>query len=135
MSIAKNYATRISQQLPLVKSGTLRIWGEWFGRPYDNIHRITEASADGSKLILSFDQGETLTICDPERATLDARTFQIVDATRVRWEWYDYGRRRSPANLYFLDYRLEPEGWTVSTNWRFRQTPGQPSGGPAVELV
>jgi hypothetical protein len=35
--------------LPNVKSGTLRIWGDWFGRPHDNIHRITGATADAPR--------------------------------------------------------------------------------------
>ena len=33
-------ADRISAALPNIKAGSLRIWGEWFGKPYDNFHTI-----------------------------------------------------------------------------------------------
>jgi hypothetical protein len=135
MTIAQDYAQRISAQLPLVKGGTLRIWGEWFGRPYDNIHRIVAASADGDTLTLAFNEGETLTIYDPDRGTFTEQDFLIKFATRVRWEWYLYGKDHSLENLHFLDYFHGQEGWTLQTNWRFNKPPNQTPTGPAVELV
>ena len=135
----RNYTTltdvTIAARLPLIKSGTLRIWGEWFGRPYDNIHSIIGASADEDRLVLSFNQGETLSIHHPDRGVFDKKIFQIEGATRVRWEWYFYGKDHLPENLHFLDYLLGPEGWTLQTNWRFNKPPNQPPTGPAVELL
>ncbi|WP_158928068.1 hypothetical protein [Acidisphaera sp. S103] len=135
MTNAEIFANRLSRQLPHVKRGTLRIWGEWFGRPYDNIHTIIAAVARGDTLILSFDQGETLTIESPGKATFDQYTFRINVASRVHWEWFYYGRERLPENLQYLDYVLGPEGSTLNTNWRFRRPPNQPPAGPAAELV
>nr|WP_294564259.1 hypothetical protein [uncultured Rhodopila sp.] len=110
MTDAEILANCLSRQLPRVKRGALRIWGEWFGRPYDNIHTIIAAVARGDTLILSFDQGETLTIENPGKAAFDQNTFQIGVASRVRWEWFYYGRERLPENLQYLDYMLGPEG-------------------------
>ncbi|MEG3089807.1 hypothetical protein [Sphingomonas sp. PB4P5] len=135
MTIAQGYAERIAAELPLLKSGTLRIWGEWFGRPYDNIHQIVGANADGDTLTLLFNEGETLTIYDPDRGTFSETTFLIKFASRVRWEWYLYGENQSPNNLHFLDYLLGPEGWTLQTDWNFNKPPNQKPTGPAVELV
>jgi hypothetical protein len=106
MTNAEILANRLSKQLPRVKSGTLRIWGEWFGRPYDNVHTITTAVAQGDTLIISFDQGETLTIESPDKAAFDQNRFQIGIASRVRWEWFYYGRDRLPENRQYLDYAL-----------------------------
>jgi hypothetical protein len=36
-------------------SGTLRIWGDWFGRPYDNAHRIVSAAVDANTLLIGMD--------------------------------------------------------------------------------
>jgi hypothetical protein len=135
MTIAEEYAERIAAQLGLLKSGTLRIWGEWFGRPYDNIHRIVGARANGTILTLSFDEGETLTIYDPDRGTFDENVFCIELATRVRWEWYLYGKDHSADNLHFLDYLLGREGWTLQTNWHSSRPPNRMPTGAAVELV
>ena len=110
MTDAEILANCLSRQLPRVKRGALRIWGEWFGRPYDNIHTIIAAVARGDTLILSFDQGETLTIENPGKAAFDQNTCQIGVASRVRWEWFYYGRERLPENLQYLDYMLGPEG-------------------------
>jgi hypothetical protein len=35
---------------------------------------------------------------------VDAETFAIRHAVRVRWEWYFYGRPKLPANRYFQDF-------------------------------
>jgi len=135
MTVAREYAERIDALLPIIKSGTLRIWGEWFGRPHDNIHNIVEASADGDILKLTFNEGESLTVYNPDHGAFDDRVFMIKFATRVRWEWYLYGEDRSPENLRFLDYLLGPEGCTLQTNQGFIKPPDQPPTSPAVELL
>ena len=42
--------------IKVLKSGSLRFWGDWFGRPMDNIHTVvsTEYLAKENKLILHF---------------------------------------------------------------------------------
>jgi len=135
MTDAEIVADRLSMRLPNIKSGTLRIWGEWFGRPYDNIHTITAAIAEGDRLVISFDQGETLIIESPNNAAFDQGKFQITTASRVRWEWFSYGRDRLPENLQFLDYVLGPDGWTLNTNSGSHRPPNQPPVGAAVELL
>ncbi len=36
------------------KGGTLRFYGQWYGRPYDNFHRFINATSEGNCLILSL---------------------------------------------------------------------------------
>jgi hypothetical protein len=79
--------------------GSLRFWGEWFGRPYDNCHTLVSCRAEEDVLRLSFDQGETLSTWSPTGLTLDKST---SDADRVRWEWFSYGKAKTPENLYNL---------------------------------
>ena len=93
----------ILRLLPSVKSGTLRIWGDWFGRPYDNCHRVIEAAADEVSVTVGFDQGETLRVWRPVGFEIDATTFRIRGAERIRWEWFYYGRPPESQNRFFLD--------------------------------
>jgi hypothetical protein len=90
--------------LPEVKGGTLRIWGDWFGRPHDNIHRIKHAAADAQAVTMTFDKGETLTVWRPVGYEIGGARFRILAADRVRWEWVRYGATESEAARSFLDY-------------------------------
>ena len=96
--------------------GALRVWGDWFGRPHDNVHVLSLSRGFGDGLVLRFLEGETLTVweprglvIDPSRPLLAMRTrpsVTVSTARRVRWEWYLYGRPRTADNLRFRDYRI-----------------------------
>lgn len=122
--------------LPDVKGGTLRIWGDWFGRPYDNHHRVTGATADGVSVTVGFDQGETLRLWRPVGFEIDATNFRVLSADRVRWEWFYYGRLPEAKNRFFLDYRRRDAAIQGESNvdWyspAFQTDPAM----PAAELV
>ena len=103
---AEEMAGAINGALPNVKKGTLRFFGDWFGRQMDNIHSIVAAEADESRLCLTFNEDETLDIWDPENLDLEPDVlFVIRSASRVRWEWFYYGRPKTPDNRYFIEYR------------------------------
>lgn len=103
---AENCARRITAQLPDVMRGSLRFFGDWFGRPHDNLHQIIGADASGDVLVLKFDDGETLEVQDPSGLTADEHEFRIRRASRITWRWYAYGRPKTEANLYRIDHRL-----------------------------
>jgi hypothetical protein len=85
-------------------AGTLQIFGQWFGRPYDNIHTLVGAQWDSDHLLMRFNGGESLRVWQPEGLSVHGRQFVISSATRVLWQWYYYGRPQIPQNLYFEDY-------------------------------
>jgi hypothetical protein len=64
------------------------MFGDWFGHPMDNVHHVVNADADGDRLMLSFNNGETITIWNPSGYSIARFTILIFDADRVRWEWY-----------------------------------------------
>lgn len=136
MSDAEQLADRIGKALPRVKSGTLRFWGEWFGRPKDNWHQMVRCDAQQDVLRLYFNEGETLSVWSPEELALDDSTFRISRANRVLWEWFYYGRPKVDSNLYFLDYMKSSEGVTATTNVDWYAPNLKPkSRGPAVEIL
>jgi hypothetical protein len=134
MTDAARIARLIQQELPTLKSGTLRFWGQWFGRPMDNIHEVTGAIADGELLEIQFDGGETLCVLRPAKWVIGVKTFRIDDAAKVRWEWNAYGR--PPGRRYFQEYVRTASGIEASTDVDWYVANLQPSASePAVEIV
>ena len=137
MTEAARISDLVRSKMPHTNSGTLRFWGSWFGRPYDNLHRVVGSEVDGDVLRLTFDEGEVLTVWSPRRADITDRTFQIGDAERVRWEWFCYGRAKTAENLYFEDFRRSADGVIVSTtnvDWAPLNLSAS-SAEPAVEIL
>jgi hypothetical protein len=116
MKEADEIAEHINNLLPDVISGTLRFFGEWFGRPYDNCHTIKAASTKDECLIITFDEKETLSIWNPSEFQITETKFQIKYASRVLWQWYCYGRPQTPENLYYFDYVFENSIIAAKTN-------------------
>ena len=132
---AKVICERLTALLPHAKAGSLTFWGQWFGRPMDNVHRIVRCEADGDTLRLWFNEGEVLTVDAPVGFEASGTTFWIKDAKRVRWEWFYYGRPKTPENLYFQEYIRTAEGISATTNVDWYKPNLQPSAREkAVEL-
>jgi len=131
---ASEVAAHIQQLIPCVKSGTLRFWGIWFGRPHDNWHTIVRTEADCDCLTLHFNEEETLQIWHPTSCQIDERQFVILSASRVLWRWYWYGRPHIPENLKSYDFvRSEAE---VSFQSTFPHSPDEKPSihEPAVQI-
>jgi len=134
---------RINGALSNVR-GTLRIWGVWFGKSYDNIHTLIQCSLEGEQLRLYFDGGEVLSISAPRGLALSSSpfrigdahsTFRIDNADKVRWEWYYYGRPRVPANRYFQEFVRHADIIAATTNVDWYAAKLEPdSSSAAVEL-
>ena len=130
-AIAKEIAA-----VPNVKAGTLRFWGDWFGKPHDNIHRVVRCSATENALVVEFDAGERLVVENPKGVSASPNEFYITDATRLRWEWFYYGRPQTSENLYFMEYARSKDGVAGSTNvdW-YEHTFSTSSHAKAVEIL
>lgn len=89
MSSSREAAEQITAQLPDVTRGSIAVFGDIFGGRIDNIHTVisAEAADDPERLIVRFDQGETLEVWNPAGITVGSEVFRIGDATRVRWTW------------------------------------------------
>lgn len=136
MSEVERIAERIKRQLPHVKAGTLRFWGEWFGRPYDNVHRMTGCDAKADLLQMYFDGKEVLSVWSPRRLDMGEHTFRIGDATRVRWEWFYYGRSQTAENRYFEEFVRTVDTIEATTNVDWYKPMLHPdTGQAAVEIL
>jgi hypothetical protein len=152
MTEAEWIAGRLVPSRPLVE-GTPRFWGEWFGKPYDEIYRVVKCEAEGELLKLYFDHEEILSVSAPRRAgflerlhpmapgeyspsgrVIRERVFRIGGADRVRWEWFYYDSAHPAKNNHFLDYCRTDAGIRKTTD---RHDPAMVSDPeqPAVELI
>ncbi len=101
---------------PTLKAGSLRFWGDWFGKPYDNCHTISRCTAQDRVLLIEFEDGGKLTVTDPDGLMLGADEFAIHVASSVRWEWLYYGRPQLLENPYFLEYTRRGSNIEAATN-------------------
>jgi hypothetical protein len=90
--------------------GALCFYGEWFGGGPSNQHTLTDVQGDEGVLVLTFNQGETLRVENPTDITVTDEGLRIARASQVRWEWFYYGRPKTPANRYVIEYRVDSDG-------------------------
>ncbi len=124
------------EQYSVLKSGgTLRFWGEWFGRPYDNFHRVQSAQYDTAtyELFVYF-EGEVLRIKQPYEICNTEREFYVVDAEEISWQWSSYGELVTKDNQNFIIYHKNSDG-TFYKNYRGTEKRFAPTEPKAIELL
>ena len=117
------------------RSGSLKIWGNWFGRPFDNNHVCMSCAAQEDHIVLHFRKGERLTIWNPSAPSSAPGRLAITEASRIRWEWYHYGRPQNPENLQFMDYENCEGRIRVTSSDALQSRTGPVSAEYAVELI
>lgn len=71
--------------------GSLCLFGEFFGRPHDNFHRIKSVDYDGQLLVIVFDHWEELFVYNPSNIKSDENELRIEKADKVKWSYTPYG--------------------------------------------
>lgn len=123
--------------VPNLKRGSLVVWGDIFGGRIDNIHSVVDVAVieEGCVQIV-FNLGERLTIWSPDGLTANDQEFRIDRASRVRWEWYYYGREQLPENLYCIEHWITGDDVGAKSNEDWFTPSFSPSASrPAVELL
>ena len=93
-----------------IEGGSLCIWGEWFGRPYDNFHTVESVRWERTKISIHFDQGESLYISNPTKTVNQKRKLLIGDASKVLFVWYEYGKEHTYDNMFVRQYTKSEDG-------------------------
>jgi hypothetical protein len=138
VTLSSVLAAEISRLIPDVKRGSLVVFGDIFGGRIDNIHIVTSVHADSEpeRLVIDFNEGETLEVWDPGDASISSREFRISTAARVRWEWFYYGRPKIAENRFFIEHVRLDDAVVASTNVTWYSPTFTPTvEAPAVELV
>ena len=108
MQESERLLKQLSGHFP-IQLGTLKVYGDWFGRSMDNVHTAVGGELKGvADLVLHFDEGERLIVSDPRGCSFELvggqARLRIERASRVRWEWYYYGRPPRPENLFVEEH-------------------------------
>jgi hypothetical protein len=108
----------ISENENLLKGGTFRIYNDWFGKPYDNVHSIKSGNYDINTKILTlqFVEGEQLEIHNPIHIQESSTFLKVINADRIRLTWFYYKKPQKQENKYFMDYRKENKKIVTETN-------------------
>jgi len=98
--------SQIINNLKVKPGGTLRFYGEWFGRPYDNFHKIAECSFNHDILIIKFDAGEQIKIFNPNKTIINDKELIIKESSCVEFTRYDSGKPKTDENLIIVRYSI-----------------------------
>lgn len=108
--------SRPSENIRIItEGGSLCFYGDWFGRPYDNYHKITKTSYDGEILEIHFDQFERLLIYEPENITSTKKELVIAKAKKVKWLYIPYGTGATQYKT--ITYTLEKDILSKETEY------------------
>lgn len=89
-----------------ISGGTLRFWGNWFGKPMDNYHEIkmVEFKNETRELTLILGEMEKVRIWNPSNVQIIQKELRIEKADKILFEWYYYGKDKTEENLRFQSY-------------------------------
>ncbi len=94
----------------ILKKGSFRFWGDWFGRPLDNTHKPVKCLLSQGLLTADFADGESLTVYNPVGVFSDRGKFYVKDCDKIIWEWNLYGEADSDDNRRFIEYTKLEDG-------------------------
>ena len=83
-----------------VGGASLQLPSGWFGRPYDNLHRLTSATVAADRLLLVLDNQLLLSLAHPRTVVYDEKTLRLSDFDHVTWDWDEYGSGTSHLETF-----------------------------------
>ncbi|WP_198528774.1 hypothetical protein [Kineothrix alysoides] len=86
------------------QGGSLCFFGDWFGKPWDNFHRIKNYSYQDDVLEIVFDEWERLLVFEPLGMINTDKEFSIKQAKMVKLSWYSYNNSEKELNK--ISYEL-----------------------------
>lgn len=99
----------------LTQGGSLCFYGDWFGRSYDNFHKIIHARYDDKLLEIFFDCHEHLIIYEPQNITNTKHELKIKNAKKVKWMYIPYETATTKHNT--IIYTAEGEKISKHTKY------------------
>lgn len=96
----------------LTKGGSLCVYGDWIGRPYD-YHKIIDTNYDGEILEMKFDRQERLLVYNPENVISTKQELKIENAKKTKWIYIPYESATTKYNT--MVYTVEGDLLTKET--------------------
>jgi hypothetical protein len=80
----------IRRWFDLYRCGSLVLPDRWFGRPYDNAHRLTRLEERDGNIIVTLDDHVTITLYGVGNVASSDAELLIGPCDRIRVEWVTY---------------------------------------------
>lgn len=98
--MSENWAAEIELWFRITKGGSLMLPDGWFGRPFDNIHRLTFVAARPLWLIIELDERLLLTLREPSTVLGSDEELVIAGFSACVLDRKEYEGDRGYAKLY-----------------------------------
>ena len=98
-----NLATRSNQVrdwFSRTLAGGLILPDGWFGRPHDNVYRLTDVTEDENSLRIVLDEHLSLTFHGNPSVWDNGNALVIDGYSRLAFDWEEYGSNVSHADSY-----------------------------------
>lgn len=82
--------TAVSSWFATALTASMELPDGWFGRPYDNMHRLTWAVQRDNKLFLELDHQLHLVLSDAELGEVNGEDLELR-CSQVVFDWREYG--------------------------------------------
>ncbi|MCB9140138.1 MAG: hypothetical protein H6642_17495 [Caldilineaceae bacterium] len=107
------------QWFDTVKAGGLVLPDGWFGRPYDNLHRLSFIQKRPHKLLLELDQQLLLVFTALNRVEIENSELILTNFSQCVFDWQEYGNLKPHVAVYQTGTikLVPPPGMTIS--WLF----------------
>jgi hypothetical protein len=88
------------------QAGGLKLPSGWFGRPRDNLHRLTETHVIADRLVLVLDGQMVLTLAGASEVSERHGNLVLSGFDHCVWDWTEYGSNRTHLET-FTDGEVE----------------------------
>jgi len=115
---AKELAELNHKNQNIFQGGTLKIFGDWHGEPYQNPIKILSMDYDEEKkqLVIQFSQNARILIDEPDHILESPSVLKILTAKKVKLEFQHKNKNSTVERGYFKTYIVEKNKIETKTN-------------------
>ena len=100
MSSTQTRSDQVREWFRRTWGGGLLLPDGWFGRPHDNIHRLTDVEEDVSALRIILDGQLSLTFHGNAKVRDDGNELVIEEYSSLAFDWEEFGSNVPHADSY-----------------------------------
>ena len=114
----KELAELNKKRQTIFKGGTIKIFGDWFGEPYENFMKIVKINYDDSKkqMIIQFEKQTRIIIDEPDHILESPTVLKILSAKKIQLEFQHEKKNSKEKGNFFKTYTIINSKLKTDTN-------------------
>ena len=115
---AKELAELNHENQSIFQGGTLKIFGDWHGEPYQNSLKILSIDYNEEKkqMEIQFSQNTRILIDEPDHILESPSVLKILSAKKIKLEFQHKKKGSTEQGSYFKNYTVEKNRIRTETN-------------------